>query len=415
MSYNAPPGTQSGIENDARVTSGAATGQLTTYEIARQAIYDNKHLMVFSQLSSTIEMPKHKGKTIKVRQYYPLLDARNVNDEGIDAAGTAKAPGTTSLIGSSKDIGFIKQNLPELDEQGGRKNRVGFTRTDIEGRIYQYGFFFEYTNESLQFDSDSELLIHIAREATNAAMELEEHLIQLDLLDGAGVIAYSGGVNPAGGAASSIDTMNGNLGQTADVVTYAKILEINKILDRNRLSKNTTIITGTRLVDTKTVQSARYAYIGHDLENTIRGIQDRFSRPAFIGVEQYAAGTTVANGEIGAVGPLRFIVVHQMLAHENAGAVVGSGGTANAGYKQGSSRYNVYPILIVGGDSFVTIGFQDNGKSSKFIHIHKKPGMETADAQNPYGLKGFHSIRWWHGTVIKRPEWIAKLYTLAEQ
>jgi N4-gp56 family major capsid protein len=394
MSYNAPPGSASDIGS-----------QLTTYEIARQAIYDNKHIMVFSQLSTTMEMPKNKGKTIKVRQYYPLLDSRNVNDEGINAAGTTIANG--NLIGSSKDIGVIPSLMPVLDEAGGRKNRVGFTRADVQGTISQYGFFFEYTNESLQFDSDPELLMHITREATNAAMELEEHLIQLDLIDGAGVESYCGG-------ATSVVTMSGNLGQSADIVSVAKLLEVNKILDKNRLSKNTTIITGTRLVDTKTVQAARYAYIGHDLENTIRGLVDRHNRPAFIGVEQYASGSTVANGEIGAVGPFRFIVVHQMLAYPNRGALVGTSGTANAGYKASGTRYDVFPILIVGGDSFVTIGFQDNGKSSKFVHIHKKPGMETADVNNPYGLKGFHSIRWWHGTVIKRPEWIAVIHTLAE-
>ena len=73
---------------------------------------------------------------------------------------------------------------------------------------------------------------------------------------------------------------------------------MNKILDKNRTPKQTTIITGTRLVDTKVVRSARYAYIGHDLENTIRGISDPWGGPAFISVEKYAAGTTIAEGEI---------------------------------------------------------------------------------------------------------------------
>ena len=63
---------------------------------------------------------KHFGKTIKIHEYVPLLDERNVNSQGIDATGAVIANG--NLYGSSKDIGTITARLPTLTEEGGRVN-----------------------------------------------------------------------------------------------------------------------------------------------------------------------------------------------------------------------------------------------------------------------------------------------------
>jgi N4-gp56 family major capsid protein len=91
-------------------------------------------------------MPKNYGKTIKVYEYVPLLDDRNVNDQGIDASGATIANG--NLYGSSKDVGSIVSKLPVLTENGGRVNRVGFTRLQREGSIFKFGFFTEFTRRA---------------------------------------------------------------------------------------------------------------------------------------------------------------------------------------------------------------------------------------------------------------------------
>jgi N4-gp56 family major capsid protein len=100
-----------------------------------------------------------------------------------------------------------------------------------------------------------------------------------------------------------------------------------------------------------------------------------------------------------------------MLYWDGAG-VVATG--ANEGYRTGAaSKYNVYPMLVVGDDSFSTIGFQTDGKTVKFDIIVKKPGRETADRTDPYGETGFASIKWYYGFIAKRPERIALLKTVA--
>ena len=141
-------------------------------------------------LASVTNMPKHYGKTIKVFEYVPLLDDRNINDQGIDASGATIANG--NLYGSSRDIGNITAKLPVLTENGGRVNRVGFTRLQREGSIHKFGFFTEFTQESLDFDSDDGLKDHLSRELMNGAVQLTEAVLQKDLLAAAGTVLFAG-------------------------------------------------------------------------------------------------------------------------------------------------------------------------------------------------------------------------------
>ena len=79
----------------------------------------------------------------------------------------------------------------------------------------------------------------------------------------------------------------------------------------------------------------------------------------------------------------------------------------------GQEHYDVFPMLVVGDDSFSTIGFQTDGKSVKFTIMTKMPGKETADRNDPYGETGFSSIKWYYGILVKRPERLALIKTVA--
>ena len=89
------------------------------------------------------------GKRIRVHHLLPLLDDRNLNDQGIDARGIQIQDG--NMYGSSKDIGKILSRLPALTETGGRVNRVGFSRREIEGTFHKFGFFYEWSQEFVDF------------------------------------------------------------------------------------------------------------------------------------------------------------------------------------------------------------------------------------------------------------------------
>jgi N4-gp56 family major capsid protein len=399
--YNDPNDTPSTID-------GANGKQINTYFWHRKALIDAAKEAYFTPLADVMSMPKHYGKTIKVLHYVPLLDERNINDQGIDAAGAVLTgaaganPGYGNLYGSSKDIGTITGKLPTLTENGGRVNRVGFTRISREGSITQFGFFTEFTEESLDFDSDEELYSHLSRELVTGATQLTEAVLQKDLLAGAGIVVYTGD-------ATSDVTMSAESSDIAEV-TYEDLMRMSRVLNDNRTPKQTKVISGSRMIDTKVISAGRVLYIGSELEFTVKGMTDLFGDPAFIPVSKYASGGAVLNGEIGTVDAFRIIMVPEMLHWAEAGAAV----TTNPGYVQTGDNYDIFPMLVIGDASFTTIGFQTGGKMMKFKIITKMPGEKTADRTDPFGLMGFSSIRWWYGTLLLRPERIALLKSLAK-
>lgn len=395
LQYNAPiDGTKSTIDEKTN------SDQLRVYKWLRKAIIDARKKQFFLPLASVTDMPKHYGKTIKVYQYIPLLDDRNINDEGINAAGVTIADG--NLYGSSKDIGYINSRLPTLTENGGRVNRVGFTRVVREGTFHKFGFFYEWTKEAMDFDSDEELGSHLAREMMNGAHEITEDVLQMDLLSSAGTVLYAG-------AATSNATITG-AGATPSVVNYQNLMRLDAILTENRVPKSTRIVTGSLKTDTRVLPSCRVAYVGPELVPLLRQMRDLFNNPAFIPVQHYADATNLLNGEIGSIDSFRFIEVPEMLHWGGVGANEGT----NPGYRVTNGKYDVYPILVVGDDSFTTIGFQTDGKVFKFNILTKMPGKETATREHdPYGEMGFTSIKWYYGILIKRPERIGLIKTVA--
>lgn len=483
LNYNAP------IDGDKSSIDGVNSDQMNTYHWLKKSIITARKDQYFSPLASTVNMPKHFGKTIKVHEYVPLLDDRNLNDQGIDAAGvtilstdyfaqlpslvstyaveanaTAAAAainaiqagvavktgtvtpwtvtantltlaagtlaevnalraavkgvtykqGSGNLYGSSKDVGTITGKLPLVGENGGRVNRVGFTRITREGSLHKFGFFYEFTRESMDFDSDDELKDHLSRELMNGAVQMTEAVLQKDLLAAAGTILFAG-------AAVSDATVTGEIvpaaGQNpeipASVLSYRNLMRLDQILTDNRTPKQTTVITGSRMTDTKVIPAGRIAYVGSELVPWLKEMKDLFNNKAFVEVQHYADAGTVLNGEIGSIDAFRFIQVPEMLSWAGAGAEV----VDNPGYRSsgasGKERYDIFPLLVIGEDSFNTIGFQTDGKSVKFNVTTKMPGNETADRTDPYGETGFSSIRWYYGILVKRPERIGLIKTVA--
>lgn len=459
--YNAPPSNPSSVGT-----------QFNTHYWDRVALIEARREQYFGQLADVTSMPKNMGKTIKKYHYIPLLDAQNINDQGIDAAGvtidssnwyvrwpssvlsvanasaaaavaaindnigatlvatagassggfttitlagnlTAKYSNATkkdaalalnlgaqahqasgNLYGSSKDIGYIPSKLPLLSENAGKVNRVGFKRKDLQGTFENFGFFSQYSKDSLNFDTDADLMMHLNRETLNAAMKITEDALMVDLITNAGVIRYTG--NAVG---------NSTLDET-DTLTYKDLQQLSIDLDNNRCPKQTTIITGTRLVDTKVIPACRVAYCGSELIPTLEAMEDLHGNPAWNPIESYAAGTTVLNGERGRIGDFRFVIVPDMVKYS------GQGGDAVAGtHYETNGKLDVLPILVVGEASFTTIGFNTDGKSSKFKTIHKKPD-ELYSNDNPYGKTGFMSIEWYYGFMLLRGERIALIKTV---
>ncbi len=411
-----------GTDVDPSTIDGPGQAQLSPFYYDRQAIIEANKKAFIGQLSGVRNQPKHMGKEIKKHLIIPMLDDRNINDQGIDASGAilvstewtsitaagivkydnadeaaaitaAGADGTVkqtsgNLYGSSKDVGTVTALTGVISETGGRVNRVGFSREVITSTLENYGFFYEFTADDLNFDSDPKLYSHLHREAGKAAGEMVEKSLMADLLNGAGIKIYAD-------AATDLATV-----AATKLVTLAEIRQMTKVLNANNCPTDTTIISGSRNIDTKVVASARYAYTTDDMVTVLEDVMNNTTgKHAWAYVEEYADGakyakSNIARGEVGKIAKVRFIEHPEMLIQENKGA----------------GEIDVHPILFVGSGSFTQIGFQSNGNSTKFEIITKKPGKEIADRQNPYGKVGFCSNNYWYGILVERPDWIGVIY-----
>ncbi|EGE12712.1 N4-gp56 family major capsid protein [Moraxella catarrhalis] len=380
--------------NGTNPTSVGAT-QLNPHVFERKALLDSLEEAYFSQLADSRTMPKTSGTMIKQYRYFPVIDDRNSNEMGLDAKGAKYANG--NLYGSSNDAGLIADKFPVLGELGGRKNRIGMTRKEIQSNLQKFGVFYEYSNDAVNFDSDAKLLEHLERETTNACMTVYEDKLQLDLLTNAGLVKYAGTA-----------TQNSELSHGMEL-KYADLVKLGIDLDKNRCPKQTKIITGTRLTDTRTIPDCRIAYVGSELIPTLEAMVDYHNKPAFIPAHQYAAGTTLLKGEVGRIAGFRIIVVPRMMKWAGVGAAA-----TDAAYYKTNNKYDVFPFLVVGDEAFTTIGFQSGGGNGKFTTIHKKAGEATASSADPYGETGFTSKKWWYGFMPQYVERIALLKVVAK-
>jgi N4-gp56 family major capsid protein len=402
MEYNAPPGTPSDI----------GTQEVVKY-LNRKAIIEAVKYSHFSKLSSVQNQPAHYGKTFTKYRYYPLLSDLNQNLQGIDASGAALTgagggnPGYGNLYGSSRDFGVITAKIPLVTEGADRVNRVGITRTSVSANLTRVGFFADWTDESTQFDSDMAMRTHFTDELVKGAEQLKEALLQLDLINGAGVVRYAG-------TATSLATVTAE-GAGAAIIDYNDVIRLSIALDSNRAPKRFTILKGSTLTDTATVNGSRALFIPPELITTFMEMKNSNDTEMFVPVEKYASQTTVLEGEIGAVAGFRVIVHQEMIKHNgSATGPIGASVTSNPGYYATSSRYDVFNCLAVCAESFTSIGFQTNSpEAPKFNLVIKPPGKDMVTLDNPYGNKGLASIQFYYGTLIERNDWIGLLRGVA--
>ena len=389
--YNDPQGL-----NGAPAASSIGNLKYPPAYYLKKVLVDVAKKRKFSALADSEKMPKNMGKRISVTHFLPLLDERNLNDQGIDARGVQIKNG--NMYGSSKDIGLILKSFPVLSETGGRVNRVGFNRIEIEGTFHKFGFFYEWTDEFKNFDSDPEALTKMYNAAIMAAEQIQEDMLQIDLLNGAGTLIYSG-------TATSDATMT-----ATSIVDWNTLVRLDQALTANKTPKSTKIISGSSMVDTVTATSTRILFVGSELKPLLTSMVDNFNRPALIPPHKYAAATKLMEDEIGIIHTFRVIEVEEMKRWAGVGGAVAAGSTLYST----NGKYDVFPMLCIGSESFTTIGFQTSSASSdpKFT-IHTQKPEDSLSRDDPFAEVGLTSIKWYYGILFLRPERIGVIKTVA--
>lgn len=339
-----------------------------------------------------------------------LLHDQNLKEQGIDANDVYYAVG--NMFGSPKGI---SGKLPEVSAAS-KYNRAGYDKEMQERSIHELGFFSEHICDDYLFDPINREYEkrRIHEELTRRASEIEKNILLQDLHNGAGVHYFCGG-------ASSNATMTNSIGNVCEL-TYMDLLKNRQTLIDNRVPKTYTMHTGCQNTKPYAVTGFWTVYCQPEIKQTLMTITDLFNRPAFIPVEQYAAGGNIIEGEIGRILDFRFVEVQDMLRWEGAGDYISKAfpvsdtegqercvsaqeDGVNNTYINNGSRYNVFSLLIVGNDSFVKL--QSYKSSCRTSHC--------LAADDPFGNHLISSIWWKYGIWITHPERLICIHSLARQ
>ena len=381
--------------NGSNSTAGANT---VVHYYDRAGIKAANRKNIYGQFVSRKEMPNKMGKTFKISKFLHMYD-RALSDADFAAKGymTARTADEVSLALTNAS----------LAEGAGAVNKRSLQKITVETSFARYGEMIDYTDEVDLFSEDY-IQVKYREELGELANSRMEDLIQLDML-GTGTVLYSG-------TATSKSTIGDSIAADGSedanwLVSYDLIRKAVRKLVRNRAKKNTTIVTGSTKIDTKTIASSYYAIIDADvktdLENITRGTSYE-KHYAYVPFHKYGDATKAAEGEVGSMYEVRFIESESAVVYAGKGAAVPSGYTGSLAYTGTigtDAKFDVHAILFPTENAFATVGLKGQGK----IKFNAQDPSKV-ELINPYGTQGFFSYNFWYAGLILEEEKLLAVY-----
>jgi N4-gp56 family major capsid protein len=421
-------------------TASSVGPQINDNSLSKFASIESMKKKTFSQMLGKMTQPLNKGENIKKWRQYNILHRANINNQGVDAAGltmdatkwyswdaadvrqehATKAlaqarvgqvrfqSGQGNLYGSSKDFHTQNGAIPYMPEAGGVVNMVGTTRTIIEAKVKRFGIAIQYTKTALLLDTEASLLARETRELGRAYGELRETQIRNDLIE-------EGMVNA---------TYSGSASQLSEVdetcqLTFKDLRLLDNSLVDARCPNSTNMIIGSTNIGTTPIPAARYVFVTYSMLATLQDLTHN-GKLLWEDVATYARGGNISNsevisiqnwadGEMGRIGPFRFIAVEDMPSYEGAGADATDGVDAGglAGIEDAGEnlhitdgKYDVGILLFVGDNAAETYCLSGQSASVRHQAPSIIPGVDH------YADNGVISIEWWYGMLVNKPEWI---------
>lgn len=347
---------------------------------------------LYGQFADRKSMPKKMGKTFKISKFLHMYD-RALNDADFSAKGFLTA----------RSIDEISTNLDAqagLAEGAGAVNKRSLQKVTMETTLARYGEMIDYTDEVELFSEDA-MQVRYREELGELANSRWEDLLQRDMLS-TGTVMF-------GGSATAINEID-----DGSQVSYDLIRKAVRKLVRNRAKKNTTLVTGSTKIDTRTVAKAYYAIIGAnvkgDLETITRGTGST-EEFVYIPAHKYGSAATLAEGEVGAMHEVRFIESEAAVVYDGQGAAATTSNVGNLSYTgtlDSDAKFDVFPILFPTEGAFATVGLKGHDK----IKFNSK-SPAAVENSNPYGTTGFFSYNFFYAGIILEEEKLLKILVSA--
>lgn len=398
-----------------RATGDSTHGQNTiTHYYDKAGVKSANAVALYAQFADKRSMPLKMGTTYKVSKWLHIFD-RETGNADFASKGYLTARSITDVT-----AGLASATLAE---GAGAVNKRTIKKVTIETNFARYGEMIDYTDEVEMFAEDK-VQVHYREELGLLANRRSEDLVQLDMLSTTTVM-YPGSATSLSSVGVDVTATDGSDDELAKI-SYDFVRKTVRRLVRNRAEKNTSIVTGSTKIDTRTVNKAFYSIVGpeikFDLENLTRGTGQE-TEYVYVPAYKYADAANLAEGEVGAMNDVRFIESESQVVYAGAGDVVpGSyaGGLSTTtldsaaadalnlfaggnAYVDGQVRFDVFPILFPTKGSFATVGLKGNGKIKFNAQSPSKISLD-----NPYGTQGFFSYNMWHAGIILREERLIK-------
>ena len=431
-----------------RKTGDSTHGQNTVIHYYDKAgVKAANAVAVYAQWADRRSMPLKMGTTYKVSKWLHIYDRLLDPDTqftGTDPDFAAKGYLTArNIVDVSEGLYATDGSGAALNEGAGVTNKRSIKKITIETSLARYGEMIDYTDEVDMFAEDM-VQVQYREELGLLANRRAEDLIQLDMLAtttvmyvGAGTSLSTTGVDISTTVADDINGVNDDSVR----VNYDLIRKGVRKLVRNRAMKNTSIVTGSTKIDTRTINKAFYAIIGpevkYDLEDVTRATGTTAADStmyAYVPAYKYADASNLAEGEVGAMNDVRFIESESAVIYRGAGDLTpgtarGDGSyagtlstttldattaaalntfTGTSDYSDAEDRFDVFPILFPTQGSFATVGLKGHGKI-KF----NSQAPSKIELSNPYGTQGFFSYNMWYAGIILREERLLKMLVCA--
>ena len=439
--------------NQGGTTSSSINRQFSPEFVTRAVAEMAPRKRFFSQRSNPIAMPKNYGDTLTKEVALPILhkdnmvdaniDATNAtviqnmffaynsagvlvntydvasyavtNSVTIDAARTAVYAAAVTAAGAGGKVkssaGYIlngksayalaEKAIPVLPEEGGIIGLLNSTSKLVSAKISFHAIGLKYTVRSIDLDSRKNQIAQKIKDLSRATHELKEIQVQNSI-----IAASETNRLIASASATTIAQMT-----AADVLTYDALQGFEQALLAEDVPMETEIIEGTTKIDTKVVEDGWVLYVNRELMPAIRKVKGPDGTTlAFVPKSQYAAGTTLLDGEFGAIGSFRFVVVPDLAAYRGAGSLVSADTALDKTNRHATGgKYDIFPMIVVGSDSFSTTGFTD--KDVTAAHI-----PPVRDVYNDMSAQvGGVVSNWTYGFLNYRPERIRQLAVVAQK
>ena len=443
-------------------TAATAGNNTVVHYYDKAGVKSANAVALYAQFADRRSMPLKMGKTYKVSKWLHIYDRDQATDAAefgakgyLTARNVADVTAGLSLEtdggGAHGDTTYAG-GTAALYEGAGAVNKRTIKKVTLETKLARYGEMIDYTDEVEMFSEDM-MQVHYREELGLLANRRAEDLVQLDMLSSTNMmfVGTAGSMAEVGQDTSAADGTD-DLDST---VNYDLIRKGVRRLVRNRAEKNTSIVTGSTKIDTRTINKAFYAIVGpevkFDLETVTKGTVDvnGHTEYAYIPAYKYADSANLAEGEVGAMNDVRFIESESALVYAGQGAVAApdaagdtyAGGLSTTTFADGASAatargdavtgvydragdaygaagdgtdaleyFDVFPILFPTKGSFATVGLKGHGK----IKFHSQSPSKI-ELSNPFATTGFFSYNMWYAGIILREERLLKMLVCASQ